>query len=249
MRDAESQKWEGAKGKLVGAVLWALLGVGGCLGGDGRQRGDSSAASADRAAASGRQGPAPRFPDPVSRKTILFAGTSLTAGYGLEPENAFPQLIQQKLDSAGIGFQVVNAGVSGETSSAMLRRIDWLLRQPFDVIVIETGANDGLRGVPVETMEANIQQIIDEVRRVRPHARIVLVQMEALPNLGATYTRRFRTVFPEIAKRNSVVLLPFLLEGVAGVRALNQGDGIHPNEVGARIVAEKAFQALRPLLQ
>lgn len=180
---------------------------------------------------------------------ILFVGTSLTAGYGLEPEDAYPELVQRKLDSAGLKFQVVNAGISGETSSGLLRRIDWLLRQPFEIIVIETGANDGLRGVPVETMAQNIQQIIDGVRLVRRHAQIVLVQMEAPPNLGATYTRRFREVFPELAKRNNVILMPFLLEGVAGVRALNQGDGMHPNEPGSRVVAENVWRALSPLIQ
>ena len=157
--------------------------------------------------------------------------------------------MQQKLDSAGLRYQVVNAGISGETSAALLRRMDWLLRQPFEVVVIETGANDGLRGIPVEAMEGNIQQIIDAVRRARPAAQIVLVQMEAPPNLGGTYTRRYREVFPQLAKRNGVLLMPFLLEGVAGIRSLNQADGIHPNEAGSRIVAENVWKALRPVLR
>lgn len=176
-------------------------------------------------------------------------GTSLTAGYGLEPEQAYPHLVQQKIDSAGLQFEVVNAGVSGETSSALLRRIDWLLRQPFEVIVIETGANDGLRGIPVETMAANIQKIIDGVRLMRPQAKILLAQMEAPPNLGSAYTRSFRDVFPELARKNDVELLPFLLTGVAGVRSLNQSDGIHPNAQGARLVAENVWRGLRPMLQ
>jgi acyl-CoA thioesterase-1 len=180
---------------------------------------------------------------------ILFAGTSLTAGLGLDPDQAYPQLVQRKIDSAGLKFQVVNAGVSGETSAALLRRLNWLMKEPFDVIVIETGANDGLRGIPVATMEQNIQQIIDGVRRTRPSAQIVLVQMEAPPNLGRVYTSGFREVFPGLARKNNVVLMPFLLDRVAGVRDLNQGDGIHPNEAGAAIVADNVWKALKPLLQ
>jgi acyl-CoA thioesterase-1 len=188
-------------------------------------------------------------PAPAQQRTILFVGTSLTAGYGLEPDSAYPQQIQRMIDSAGFAYQVVNAGVSGETSSGLLRRLDWLLRQPFDIVVIETGANDGLRGIPVETMQQNIQQIIERVRAARPSARIALIQMEALPNLGRSYTQRFRDVFPEVAKRNSVVLLPFLLDGVAGRRELNQPDGIHPDYAGERIVTQNVWRALRPLLQ
>lgn len=184
-----------------------------------------------------------------ARGKILFVGTSLTAGYGLEPEEAYPRLVQQKIDSAGLRYDVVNAAVSGETSSGHLRSISWLLRQPFDVIVIESGANDGLRGVPVDAMERNIQAMIDSVRVARPNARILLAQMEAPPNMGATYTRRFRGVFPALAERNDVALLPFILDGVAGVRALNQGDGIHPNPRGAQIVAENVWRGLRPVIQ
>ena len=183
------------------------------------------------------------------RKVILFAGTSLTAGLGLEPDSAYPMRIQRLLDSERLNYEVVNAGYSGETSSGLLRRLDWLLRAPFDVIVIETGANDGLRGIPVETMRSNIQQILDKVRATKPEAQIVLVQMEALPNLGRAYTQGFHDVFPELARRNNVTLLPFLLEGVAGVRSLNQSDGIHPNDTGERIVTENVWKGLRPLLR
>jgi acyl-CoA thioesterase-1 len=192
--------------------------------------------------------PAPRAPRPAPRK-ILFVGTSLTAGFGLEPDSAFPQLIDRKLDSLGIPYDAVNAGVSGETSSGLLRRIDWLLREPFDVVVVETGANDGLRGTPVATVRANVQQIIDRIKAARPTAAIVLVQMEALPNFGEQYTSEFRAMFPELARRNGVALLPFLLEGVAGHRDLNQADGIHPNMVGERRVAENVWRGLRPLLE
>jgi acyl-CoA thioesterase-1 len=228
----------------------AVLAVLGCsrAGEGGSNAGDSAAAASPQASARNTADTAPlgRYrPNAI----ILFVGTSLTAGYGLEPEEAYPQLVQQKIDSAGLKFEVVNAGQSGETSSALLRRIRWLLQQPFDVIVIETGANDGLRGIPVATMRQNVQAIIDSVRASRPRAQIVLAQMEAPPNLGVTYTRGFRDVFPELASRNGVALLPFMLEGVAGVRELNQNDGIHPNERGERIVAENVWKGLRPLLQ
>lgn len=183
------------------------------------------------------------------RPTIVFAGTSLTAGMGLDPDSAYPQHVQRMIDSARLGYDVVNAGVSGETSSALLRRLDWLLREPFGVFIIETGANDGLRGIPVATMRNNIEQIIDRVRAERPAARILLVQMEAPPNMGATYTREFRETFVAVAREKRVMLLPFLLEGVAGERELNQGDGIHPNYAGSRIVAANVWRGLRPLLR
>jgi acyl-CoA thioesterase-1 len=184
-----------------------------------------------------------------ARRTILFIGTSLTAGYGLDPDSAYPQQIQRMIDSAGLAYSVVNAGVSGETSSGLLRRVDWLLRQSFDLVVIETGANDGLRGIPIETMQDNIQRIIRRIGSERPNARIVLVQMEAPPNLGIGYTRRFRSVFPDLAKQTGVELIPFLLEDVAGRRELNQADGIHPNYEGERIVARNVWKGLRPILQ
>jgi acyl-CoA thioesterase-1 len=186
---------------------------------------------------------------PARRRKILFVGTSLTAGYGLDPDSAYPQLVQRMIDSAGLAYEVVNAGVSGETSASLLRRLDWLMRQPFDVIVIETGANDGLRGIAVDEMRRNITRIIERVRAARPDARIVLAQMEAPPNLGALYTRQFRRAFVEIAEATGSHLLPFLLDGVAGIRELNQGDGIHPNYEGERIVARNVWKGLRPMLQ
>ncbi|HET9453753.1 MAG TPA: arylesterase [Gemmatimonadaceae bacterium] len=222
--------------KVVSLLYGALLAVVACAG----EASDARSASAPADSAQS----APRRP----RQTILVVGTSLTAGLGLEPEQAYPAILQEKLDSAGLDYEVVNAGVSGETSSALLRRIDWLLQQPFEWILIETGANDGLRGIPVATMRANIQQIIDGVRATRPGARIALVRMEAPPNLGASYTRQFRQAYEELAKANDVVLLPFLLDGIAGIRTLNQADGIHPNETGARMAADNVWKGLRPLL-
>ena len=184
-----------------------------------------------------------------ARRTILFVGTSLTAGYGLDADSAYPLQIQKMIDDAKLPFTVVNAGVSGETSAALLRRLDWLMRQPCDVVVIETGANDGLRGIPVEEMKANVERVVARVRAARPNARIVLIQMEAPPNLGASYTRRFHDVFPDVARSARTDLLPFLLDGVAGNPELNQADGIHPNYAGERIVARNVWKGLRPLLQ
>jgi acyl-CoA thioesterase-1 len=184
----------------------------------------------------------------AARSTIVFAGTSITAGLGLEPDSAYPMLIQRKIDSAGLPFQVVNAGVSGETSSGLLDRLDWLLRGTFDVFVIETGANDGLRGIPATTLRTNLETALDRVKAKRPDATIVLIQMEALPNLGANYTSAFHAVFPLVAREKGVTLLPFLLDGVAGHRGLNQGDGVHPNNAGERIVAANIWRGLAPIL-
>jgi acyl-CoA thioesterase I len=184
----------------------------------------------------------------AARSTIVFAGTSLTAGLGLEPDSAYPMLIQRKIDSAGLPFQVVNAGVSGETSSGLLDRLNWLLRGAFDVFVVETGANDGLRGIPASTLKTNLETTLDRVKAQRPEATIILIQMEALPNLGARYTSAFHAVFPAVAREKGVTLLPFLLDGVAGHRGLNQGDGVHPNNAGERIVATNIWRGLEPIL-
>ena len=185
---------------------------------------------------------------PQERRTILFVGTSLTAGLGLDPEQAYPAIIARRIDSLGVNYEVVNAGVSGETSAGALRRMDWLLRDPVDIVVLETGANDGLRALSVDSMRANIQGILDKVRAAHPRARVVLVGMEAPPNLGPRYTSRFRAVFPELARRNGAKLVPFLLEGVAGETSLNQADGIHPNAAGAQRVADGVWKVLEPEL-
>ncbi len=221
-----------------------LLALAACSGAADRR---PSAQTKDSTGAGGTAAPA-AAPAPDAH-TVLFVGTSLTAGLGLDPDSAYPALIQRKIDSAGLPFRVVNAGVSGETSAGALRRMDWLLRQPFDVMVLETGANDGLRGTPVDETRDNIQAIIDTVRRLRPGARLVLVQMEALPNLGPRYTRAFHETFPLLAERNHLTLIPFLLDSVAGHPALNQGDGMHPNDAGERIVAANVWKGLRPVLE
>lgn len=181
--------------------------------------------------------------------TIVFLGTSLTAGLGLDPEQAYPAVIQRKLDSAGYRYQVINAGVSGETSAGALTRIDWILRQPPALLVLETGANDGLRGQSPESVRQNIQAIIDRTRERSPGTTIVLAGMQALPNLGGDYVRRFIAIYPELAARNQVALVPFILDGVGGVDSLNQSDGIHPTPSGQRMVAENVWKVLEPLLR
>jgi acyl-CoA thioesterase-1 len=177
---------------------------------------------------------------------VLFLGTSLTAGYGLDDpaHDAYPMVIQQIADSLGVPMRVVPAGLSGETSAGALRRTDWLLREPADVVVIETGANDGLRGLRPDSTEANLRAIIAKVRAAQPAATILLVQMEAPTNLGQGYTRDFHALFPRVAKADRVTLTPFLLEGVAGVPTLNQGDGIHPTPEGARLAARNLWPAV-----
>jgi len=187
-------------------------------------------------------------PAASSRKQILFVGTSLTAGLGLEPDSAYPMLIQRKIDSAGLPFDVVNAGVSGETSSGLLDRLDWLLRGQFALMVLETGANDGLRGIAPSVVKSNLEAALSRIKAKRPDARIVLVQMEALPNLGPKYASEFHAVYPAVAKEEGVPLMPFLLTDVAGHRELNQGDGVHPNYKGERIVAANVWKELRPIL-
>jgi acyl-CoA thioesterase-1 len=182
------------------------------------------------------------------RPVILFVGTSLTAGYGLDPSEAFPALIQERLDAAGLDYRVVNAGVSGETSAGALRRMDWLLRQPVAVLILETGANDGLRGQDPEATRKNIQAIFDRAREQDPAPRLVLVAMEALPNYGREYREKFRAIYPELARANGATLIPFLLEGVAGDPRLNQADGIHPTAGGEKKVAENVWAVLKPIL-
>lgn len=205
----------------------------------------------DQPEAAGRTAP-PASADTSARGTerhaVVFLGTSLTAGLGVEPEEAYPARIQAKIDSAGLPFRVVNAGVSGETSAGGRRRVEWLLRQPIAVLVIELGANDGLRGLDVTALRENLQAIIDRVRAVEPDAAIVLAGMEAPPNMGRRYTAEFRETFAALARANHVALIPFLLDGVGGIAALNQADGIHPTAAGHRIIADNVWRVLEPLL-
>lgn len=180
---------------------------------------------------------------------ILFFGDSITAGYGIDKSNAFPALIQQKIDSLGWDFKVVNAGLSGETSAGGLRRVDWIMRQDFEVFVLELGGNDGLRGIDLASTKQNLKEIIEKVRNKRPDAEIILTGMQVPPNLGPDYTEQFKSMYPEIAKEKNVNLIPFLLEDVGGNPDLNQGDGIHPTAEGHKIIAETVWEELKPILQ
>jgi acyl-CoA thioesterase I len=188
------------------------------------------------------------FPAVPPAKTVLFYGDSLTAGYGLSPEEAFPNLVGKKLNSNGKTVKVVNAGLSGETSAGGLTRIDWVLRQPVDVFVLELGPNDGLRGLPLEQTEKNLQAIIDKVKAKYPKANIVIAGMMVPPNMGADYTNKFKAIFPALARKNNAALIPFLLQDVAGIEKLNLPDGIHPNAEGHKIVAENVYKIIAPLL-
>jgi acyl-CoA thioesterase I len=179
-----------------------------------------------------------------SRKTILFFGDSITAGYGIDEQEAFPALIQQRLDSIGLQWRAVNAGLSGETSAGGLRRIDWLLRQPVDVMVLELGGNDGLRGVSPDDTRRNLEEIIDRTRAKYPDVRIILAGMQIPPNLGPEYAAAFAGLYTDVARSKQVELIPFILEGVGGISELNLPDGIHPTAEGHKILAETVWAKL-----
>jgi acyl-CoA thioesterase-1 len=183
-----------------------------------------------------------------ARKYIVFFGNSLTAGYGVDPSDAFPALIQAKLDSVKLPYQVINVGLSGETSAGGNTRIDWVLRQPPYIFILELGGNDGLRGIPLSETIKNLQVIIDKVRKKYPSSKIILAGMQIPPTMGGKYTSEFRALFQQLAAKNKIYLIPFLLESVGGVPGLNQEDGIHPNVQGHKIVADNVWKVLKPLL-
>ena len=195
----------------------------------------------------------PASPPPTAasleQPSVLFLGTSLTAGLGLDPEQAYPALIQKKIDSLGLGYRVVNAGVSGETSAGAVRRVDWLFQQPVSVLVVETGANDGLRGLSPDSLRANIQTIFDRAKRLQPPPKLVLLGMRVPPNYGRTYSQRFHSLYPDLARANGAALVPFLLQDVGGIPSLNQADGIHPTAAGQRRMAETVWKVLEPVLR
>ena len=201
-----------------------------------------------RGAASEPSAPAP-IPARGERPAIVFLGTSLTAGFGLPESEAFPALIQGRVDTAGLDYRVVNAGVSGDTSAGGLRRLDWLLRLPVAVLVLELGANDMLRGQPVEALESNLSGILDRTRAAHPNVRLVVAGMRAAPNLGRDYAESFDAVYPRLAQRYAASLLPFLLEDVAARPELNQADGIHPTAEGHELIAERLWRTLEPALR
>lgn len=188
--------------------------------------------------------------EPAPARTLVFFGDSLTAGYGLSDPaaDAYPALIQARIRAAGLPWRVVNAGLSGETSAGGLRRVDWTLRTPPDLFVLALGANDGLRGISPALMRSNLEEIIARVRKRNPDARIVLAGMRMPPELGPAHAEAFGRVFPELAERAGVALIPFLLDGVGGVAELNLADRIHPNPAGHAVIADNVWKVLRPLL-
>ena len=182
----------------------------------------------------------------TTKKTVLFFGDSLTAGYGLDdPSDAFPGVVQRKIDSLKLPYNVVNAGVSGETTAGGLGRIDWVLKQKVDIFILELGANDGLRGIPVTETASNLQSIIDKVKAKYPNAKLIMAGMMVPPSMGDIYANNFKATFPTIAAKNKMDLIPFLLYGVAGNPKLNQADGIHPTVAGAKIVADNVWSVLK----
>lgn len=184
-----------------------------------------------------------------SPQRILFFGDSITAGYGVGEENAFPAFIQQKIDSLDWNFNAVNGGSSGETSAGGLSRIDWMLRQPVSVFVLELGGNDGLRGIDLDATKQNLQKIIDKVESKYPDASIIITGMQVPPNLGPDYTRKFKELYPELAEENNAKLIPYFLDELGGDSELMQSDGIHPTEAGHKLLAEKTWEVLKPILE
>ena len=227
------------------SALLVLAFLGACTGSEARPGED--------AAATAQEGPAPSVPSEAAgvdqRPVVVFLGTSLTAGLGLlDDDDTYVARVAELADSAGLPIRVVNAGVSGDTSAGGLRRVDWTLREPFDVHVLELGANDGLRGQDPGALADNLTEIIRRTRARYPDVRVVIVGMEAPPNLGIAYTGAFHAVFPTVAEQEDAALVPFLLEGVGGVPELNQNDGIHPTPEGHRRVALNVWTVLEPIL-
>ena len=188
------------------------------------------------------------FQGATTQKAILIFGDSITAGYGLSPDQAYPAILNKKLSDLHKNYKVIGSGLSGETSAGGLSRIDWILRQPVDIFILELGANDGLRGLPLEETQKNLQAIIDKVKTKYPTVKIVIAGMMVPPNMGPAYTEKFKKIFPDLAKKNNATLIPFLLQDVAGNEKLNQADGIHPTASGHKILAENVYKAITPLL-
>lgn len=223
----------------LSGILLAALTMAGCGDGAKSSNNDQTQAATETAKT-----------DSASKKIVLFFGDSLTAGYGLDdPADAFPGVISRRVDSLKLPYKVINAGLSGETTAGGNGRIDWLLKQKVDVFVLELGANDGLRGIPVNETAKNLQSIINKVKTKYPDAKLVLLGMQVPPNMGADYTGKFKNIFPDLAKKNNMALVPFLLQGVGGVPSLNQGDGIHPTTQGAKIVANNVWAVLQDELK
>ncbi len=184
----------------------------------------------------------------VEKKRIVFFGNSLTAGYGLDPDQSFTSLIQKRIDSLSLDYEVINAGLSGETTAGGDSRIDWILKQPIDIFVLELGGNDGLRGIAPESSFKNLQSIINKVKAKNPATKIILAGMEAPPNMGEAFTTAFRAMYSKLSKSNNTYLIPFLLENVGGIPELNQPDGIHPTAKGNLIITETIWKVLKDVL-
>lgn len=227
------------KTTLTGILLTALT-LAGC-GNNAKPANENASAPATETAKT----------DSASKKIVLFFGDSLTAGYGLDDpaSDAFPSVVAHKIDSLKLPYKVVNAGLSGETTAGGNGRINWLLKQKIDIFILELGANDGLRGIPANETAKNLQAIVDKVKAKYPDAKLVLLGMQVPPNMGADYGNKFKNVFPDLAKKNNMALVPFLLQGVGGVPSLNQGDGIHPTAQGAKIVAGNVWTVLKDVLK
>lgn len=246
---------------VIIALVIALVVALGCGGADdsgsagrGRASADETPADVARSAGQEQRGAPPAPAEPVSRRedrrpAIVFLGTSLTAGYGLPEDEAFPARIERRIEARGLDHRVVNAGVSGDTSAGGLRRLDWLLRLPIAVLVVELGANDMLRGQSVEALRQNLDAILERTREAHPEARFLIAGMRAAPNLGPRYAKAFDAVYPALAERWDAALVPFLLEDVAAVRRLNQADGIHPTAEGHALIADRIWERLEPLLR
>lgn len=183
------------------------------------------------------------------RKVILFYGNSITAGYGLDMSEAFPALIQERVDSLGYDYHVINAGLSGETSAGGLSRIDWILKTPVDVFVLELGGNDGLRGISLDETEKNLSLILEKVKQSNPQVKIIVAGMQIPPNMGQEYSERFKSIFPNLSQMHKTALIPFILESVGGIPELNLPDGIHPTPEGHKIVTENVWAALLPIIE
>lgn len=185
-----------------------------------------------------------------AHKTILCFGDSITAGYGLDDSaDAFPALLQKKIDSLDLNYTVINSGVSGETTAGGKSRIDWVIKQPVSVFLLELGANDGLRGVALSETRANLQAIIDVVKTKSPDTTIILAGMQLPPNMGQDYTREFKQLYIDLANKNNIEFIPFILKDVGGIASLNQSDGIHPNIEGHKILANTVWEVLEPLIK
>jgi len=224
---------------FVSLVVLVCVGAAGC-----RNQPEKAPSEASRAAAAAT---VPADPDtPPVRPRIVAFGDSLTIGLGLLEQEAYPALLQKKIDEAGYQFEVVNAGVSGDTSAGALRRLEWALEGDVKVLIVAFGGNDGLRGLPVAQMKDNLSQIIDKARE--RDIIVILAGMEAPPNFGQEYATQFRQAFRDVALAKRVLFIPFLLNNVAGKPELNQADGIHPNQEGTRIVADTMWSVLQPLL-